>query len=52
MVETLRKLKEGKSVEVPVYDFTTHNRANYTVSSLYCPLEYFSVAFSHAFGGI
>ena len=32
MVETLRKLKEGKMVEVPVYDFNTHSRAKYTVS--------------------
>ena len=32
MVETLRKLKEGRMVEVPVYDFNTHSRAKYTVS--------------------
>jgi len=25
-VETLAKLKEGKSVQVPIYDFTTHSR--------------------------
>ncbi len=31
LVETLRKLKEGKSVDVPVYDFNTHCRAKYTV---------------------
>lgn len=30
MVETLRKLKEGRHVEVPVYDFSTHSRAKYT----------------------
>ncbi|XP_065897739.1 uridine-cytidine kinase-like 1 [Dysidea avara] len=30
MVETLRKLKEGKHVEIPVYDFSTHSRAKYT----------------------
>jgi len=24
MVNTLRRLKEGKSVEIPVYNFTTH----------------------------
>ena len=32
MVDTLRKLKEGKHVEIPVYDFSTHSRAKYTVS--------------------
>ncbi|XP_030839289.1 uridine-cytidine kinase-like 1 isoform X2 [Strongylocentrotus purpuratus] len=26
LVETLKKLKEGKHVEVPVYNFTTHSR--------------------------
>lgn len=26
MVRTLRQLKEGKSVQVPVYDFRTHSR--------------------------
>ncbi|XP_059910014.1 uridine-cytidine kinase-like 1 isoform X1 [Gadus macrocephalus] len=26
LVATLRKLKKGKSVKIPVYDFTTHNR--------------------------
>ena len=25
-VETLAKLKEGKSVQVPIYDFTSHSR--------------------------
>ena len=34
LIETLKKLKEGKSVEVPVYDFNTHSRAKYTVSSV------------------
>jgi len=24
IVKTLRRLKEGKSVEIPVYNFTTH----------------------------
>ena len=24
--ETLQRLKEGKSVEVPIYNFTTHSR--------------------------
>lgn len=31
-MDTLHKLKEGKHVEIPVYDFTTHARAKYTVS--------------------
>lgn len=26
LVATLRKLKQGKSVKIPVYDFTTHRR--------------------------
>ena len=32
LVDTLQKLKEGKHVDVPVYDFATHSRAKYTVS--------------------
>ena len=32
VVSTLTKLKEGGRVEVPVYDFSTHSRAKYTVS--------------------
>lgn len=35
MIETLRKLKEGKRVDVPVYDFTTHSRSKYSVG-YYC----------------
>ena len=31
LVDTLRKLKESKHVEVPIYDFNTHSRAKYTV---------------------
>lgn len=30
MCETVRRLREGKSVEVPVYDFTTHRRDKQT----------------------
>lgn len=26
LVTTLRKLKQGRSVKIPVYDFTTHKR--------------------------
>jgi len=37
MVQTLQKMKEGKRVEVPVYDFTTHCRAKYTVRGLCMP---------------
>eukprot|EP01134_Creolimax_fragrantissima_P007545 CFRG7545T1 len=29
-VETLKKLREGKSVDLPVYDFTTHSRLEET----------------------
>lgn len=32
MIETLRKLKEGRCVDIPVYDFATHSRAKYSVS--------------------
>lgn len=34
LIDTLKKLKEGKSVEVPVYDFNSHSRAKYTVSKM------------------
>lgn len=30
---TLRKLKQGKSVKIPVYDFTTHKRQKDWVSA-------------------
>ncbi len=26
LLDTLQKLKEGKNVEVPIYDFKTHSR--------------------------
>ena len=32
LVDTLHKLKEGKHVNVPIYDFATHSRAKYSVS--------------------
>ena len=31
LLSTLRKLKEGKKVEVPIYNFVTHSRENRTV---------------------
>ena len=31
LIETLQKLKEGKKVEVPIYNFVTHSRENKTV---------------------
>ena len=31
LIEQLRQLKEGQSVECPVYDFTKHNRSEKTV---------------------
>jgi uridine kinase len=34
LVDTLHKLKEGKHVDVPIYDFVTHSRAKYKVSTL------------------
>ncbi|MBQ6843753.1 MAG: uridine kinase [Agathobacter sp.] len=32
LIEHLKMLKEGKSIECPVYDFTQHNRSNETYS--------------------
>ncbi len=32
LVTVLRKLKKGKSIKVPVYDFTSHNRRKEWVS--------------------
>lgn len=32
LIETLRKLKEGKSVDVPIYNFVTHSREKRMVS--------------------
>ena len=34
LVDTLHKLKEGKHVDVPIYDFLTHSRAKYKVSAV------------------
>ena len=34
LVATLRKLKQGKSVKIPVYDFNTHGRQKDWVSCL------------------
>jgi len=34
IVYTLRRLKEGKSVEIPVYNFTTHRTDKKKVTSL------------------
>lgn len=31
LIETLQKLKEGKRVEVPIYNFVTHSREKETV---------------------
>ena len=33
LVETLARLKSGKKVEIPVYNFTTHSREKQTVSA-------------------
>ncbi|GAB1601637.1 uridine-cytidine kinase-like 1 [Argonauta hians] len=32
LYQTLKRLKKGKNVEVPVYDFTTHSRKNVTTT--------------------
>ncbi len=34
LVDTLKKLKEGRQVEVPIYDFSTHSRSKEVVRSL------------------
>lgn len=31
MTEHIKKLKEGKTVELPIYDFTTHSRTSKTI---------------------
>lgn len=36
LIETLRKLKEGKSVDVPIYNFVTHSREKRMVSKYQC----------------
>lgn len=36
LVTVLRKLKKGKSIKVPVYDFATHNRRKEWVSVCMC----------------
>lgn len=32
LVETLQRLREGRKVEVPIYNFVTHSRETRTVS--------------------
>lgn len=32
LVDTLKRLKSGKQVEIPLYNFTTHGRDKQTVS--------------------
>lgn len=38
LIETLQKLKEGKRVEVPIYNFVTHSRESETVSRFFLGL--------------
>ena len=33
LVETLSRLREGKNVEVPIYNFSTHARESHMVST-------------------
>lgn len=40
--ETLKKLKEGKRVEVPIYNFVTHRREKFTVCGI-ISLVYYNV---------
>lgn len=39
LAETLQKLKEGKKVEVPIYNFVTHSRESRTVCSFFFVLS-------------
>lgn len=32
LIKTLRRLKEGKKVEVPIYNFVTHGREKHSVN--------------------
>lgn len=34
LISTLQRLKEGRKVEVPIYNFVTHSRESRTVSTL------------------
>lgn len=34
LIETIQKLKEGKCVEVPIYNFVTHSREKRTVIAI------------------
>ena len=38
LFDTLRKLKRGRNVEVPIYDFTTHSRTKQQVCAFAVPL--------------
>jgi len=35
LISTVRRLKQGKSVDVPIYNFMTHRRETTTVSLLF-----------------
>lgn len=41
LINHLSRLKEGKSIQVPEYDFSTHSRVAKTVSFKFKPLEYY-----------
>lgn len=49
LVATLRKLKQGKSVKIPVYDFTTHKRQKDWVSCLASSVMILSKTFKETF---
>lgn len=42
LADTLQRLKEGKKVEVPIYNFLTHSRESRTVSDCFqiCSFRY------------
>lgn len=41
LISTLQRLKEGRKVEVPIYNFLTHSRESRTVSEAFVILDLF-----------
>lgn len=40
LIKTLKKLKDGKRVEVPIYNFVTHSREKETVILFFFSVEF------------
>lgn len=49
LIDVLKKLKEGRKVEVPVYNFVTHSRETTTVSIYFFPLKEKPIALENTF---